>query len=673
MWQKGDNKKMRVSRFTAWILACVVVLAAVPDSWLRDAQAQVGLRGDAVTGSHDAKPKNELCLGCHGYEGFGVPTGEAGEQAMRKLYVSPDLFKQSVHSRRACVDCHWDIVQIPHRRNEKRDAVNCVNCHLDTMATQNEKGVKEYQRVDVVVENIKSYMGSIHARPSKQDLSKPNAYCSDCHDPHTFAPLGTKARWDFRLAIPEVCGNCHADIARAYSNSVHGREVKQEGNPHAAVCIDCHTTHEIESPEVDSTKLAITANCGNCHGQQLKTYTGTYHGQVTTLGYAYTAKCYDCHGHHQIQRVNDESSRMHVNNRLETCRKCHADASKGFISFHPHGNTADFGRYPFMWVASKFMIGLLAGVFAFFWLHSALWFYREYQDRKEGKNAPHIQVDTLPQANEQYVKRWSLTWRICHLLLALAVMTLVLTGTSALFAESAWAQTVMRLIGGPRIAGLLHRIAALTFITLFFGHLLFFAYHVIKNHKTWKWFGPNSLVPNFDDLKQATAMFKWFFGLAPRPVFDRWAYWEKFDYWAPFWGMAIIGISGAMLWFPGATASVLPGWVFNVATIVHGEEAFLAAVFLFSVHFFNVHFRPDKLPQDIVMFTGVMPLEEYKHEHTLEYQRLLDRGELDKYLVDAPSRPMTLGSKILGATLILIGLTLLVLVLLGFWENVVMA
>ena len=34
--------------------------------------------------------------------------------------------------------------------------------------------------------------------------------------------------------------------------------------------------------------------------------------------------------------------------------------------------------------------------------------------------------------------------------------------------------------------------------------------------------------------------------------------------------------------------------MFNVATIVHGEEAFLAAVFLFTVHFFNNHFRPDK-------------------------------------------------------------------------------
>ncbi|MGZ8228760.1 MAG: formate dehydrogenase subunit gamma, partial [Burkholderiales bacterium] len=168
-------------------------------------------------------------------------------------------------------------------------------------------------------------------------------------------------------------------------------------------------------------------------------------------------------------------------------------------------------------------------------------------------------------------------------------------------------------------------------------------------------------------LEQATAMFNWFFGKGPRPVFDRWTYWEKFDYWAVFWGMAIIGGSGFMLWFPSATASVLPGWVFNVATLIHGEEAFLAAVFLFTVHFFNNHFRPDKLPPpDIVMFTGSVPVEEFRREHGLEYERLVKSGELQKHLVDAPSRPMTVGSRVLGLVLIGFGLTLLVLVLVGF-------
>ena len=101
--------------------------------------------------------------------------------------------------------------------------------------------------------------------------------------------------------------------------------------------------------------------------------------------------------------------------------------------------------------------------------------------------------------------------------------------------------------------------------------------------------------------------------------------------------------------------------------MIHGEEAFLAAVFLFTVHFFNNHFRPDKLPPpEIVMFTGTLPLEEFRREHTLEYQRLVESGELEKYLVDAPPRQMTVGSRILGIVLITAGLTLLTLVLIGF-------
>jgi hypothetical protein len=120
-----------------------------------------------------------------------------------------------------------------------------------------------------------------------------------------------------------------------------------------------------------------------------------------------------------------------------------------------------------------------------------------------------------------------------------------------------------------------------------------------------------------------------------------------------------------MLWFPNTTASFLPGLVFNVATIFHGEEALLAALFLFTVHFFNNHFRPDKFPFDVVMFTGAVPLEEFKHEHTVEYNRLVQSGELQKYLVDEPSRPMALGAKILGFSLIAFGLILLVFVLTG--------
>ncbi len=639
----------------AWTVASVLILAALQGLFAATAAAQ------------DNGPANATCLACHRMESLAVPLPN-GEK--RQLYVSPDDFEQSVHGKRSCVECHKDVIKIPHRKGVDRK-VGCVQCHENLWQTaQEENKTEELARLGVVVEQIDSYMKSIHARPNTEDQSRTNATCYNCHDAHYISPIDSHVGAESRLKIPEICGQCHAQIEETYLTSVHGQEISVNGNANAAVCIDCHTTHDIESPGIPSIRLAITRNCGNCHAEELESYLGTYHGQVSTLGYTHTAKCYECHGHHEIKRVADEASSMHVNNRLETCRTCHANATQGYVSFQPHGNTRDFDRYPHMWITSKFMIGLLAGVFIFFWTHAALWFYREYQDRKQGKNTLHVQVDQLPQGEDKYFRRFAGMWRLAHLTGALAIMLLVLTGTTVLYADSFWAPTIITLLGGPKSAAILHRIGAVTFMVVFFGHLIYLAFRIGRIWRTFKWFGPDSLLPNWQDFKDAAAMFRWFFGRGPRPRFDRWTYYEKFDYWAPFWGMVIIGLSGVMLWFPATTASVLPGWVFNVAMIVHGEEAFLAAVFLFTVHFFNCHFRPDKFPQDIVMFTGVVPLEEFRREHTLEYRRLLEDGRLEKFLVDAPSAPMTRYSKILGGSLIIIGLSLLVLVLSGFLGHV---
>ena len=224
----------------------------------------------------------------------------------------------------------------------------------------------------------------------------------------------------------------------------------------------------------------------------------------------------------------------------------------------------------------------------------------------------------------------------------------------------------MAFLGGPETAAYIHRVGAIGFMGVFFIHLVYFAIKIVRNWGEFDFFGPTSLVPTLDDLKDAEKMFRWFFGLGPRPELERYSYWEKFDYWAPFWGMTIIGVSGMIMWYPVQAAAFLPGWAFNVAQIVHGEEAFLAIVFLFTVHFFNIHFRPDKFPQDTVMFTGRVPLELYKHEHRREYERLLASGELEKYLVNAPTAPRAKSASILGATLIVFGLFLLTLVITGF-------
>jgi cytochrome b subunit of formate dehydrogenase len=272
----------------------------------------------------------------------------------------------------------------------------------------------------------------------------------------------------------------------------------------------------------------------------------------------------------------------------------------------------------------------------------------------------------LPQGKTHF-RRFSRWWRLAHLVGAVSIMTLALTGLTILYADSSWAPYIMKFLGGPQTASYIHRAGAIGFMGVFFIHLIYFAIRIGRNWRTFEWFGPNSLVPNWNDLNDAVAMFRWFFGLGPRPELERYSYWEKFDYWAPFWGMTIIGISGLIMWFPIFFGQFLPGWTFNVASIVHGEEAFLAVVFLFTVHFFNNHFRPDKFPQDTTMFTGRVPLEVYKHEHRREYERLRASGELDKYLVDAPTQPQARSASLLGATLITFGLFLLTLVILGFF------
>ena len=650
----------RIARFTIRIgagLVCVIAAAAL---WASDARAQGATPDQAAP-----KLTAEMCLGCHGQEGFAPATKpEPGSPPP----VLKDRFLGSVHGKRQCVECHTNITKIPHEKVEVK--VSCVNCHESLLETAKDENKPELiAKLSGVVDMIGRYMKSIHAQPNKADQSHTNATCYNCHEAHYIYPKGSPNRNWWRLNLPSTCGACHTAELAAYKTSVHGIETLQNGNPKAAICSDCHTTHDVQDPFLDKTRLLITKNCGNCHEEELKSYTGTYHGQVNTLGFAYTAKCFDCHGSHDIKRVSDPASSVHPNNRLQTCQKCHLDATAGFVKFQPHANDKDLYRYPYTWLASKFMLLLLAGVFSFFWAHSALWFFREYRDHQQRKSRPHVRTEALNNGDGKpvvYYRRWPAIWRIAHLCFAICVIMLVLTGMTLLFADTTWAPIISHLFGGPRVTGNVHRFFAASFVGIFFWHISYIFLRIGRNWKTFRWFGPDSMIPNLADLNDAIGMFKWFFGLAPKPQLDRWTYWEKFDYWAPFWGVAIIGGSGAMLWFKGVTATYLPGWVFNIATIFHGEEAVLAAGFLFTVHFFNNHWRPEKFPLDILMFTGKMPLEEFKREHLIEYNRLVASGELSTYLVDAPSQPMTFASKILGFTLMGSGLLLFVLVMNGF-------
>lgn len=262
-----------------------------------------------------------------------------------------------------------------------------------------------------------------------------------------------------------------------------------------------------------------------------------------------------------------------------------------------------------------------------------------------------------------YLWRFSPLNRTLHAFVIVSFLLLALTGLPLKFAYTPWARVLAHMVGGLEVAGYIHRVCALITFGYFFTHVAYLISRIItsKNRKSFFW-GPTSMVPQGKDIRDVIQMFKWFFGLAPRPRFDRYSYMEKFDYWGVFWGVAIIGSSGLLLWFPAFFAKFLPGWVFNVATIIHSDEALLATAFIFTIHFFNVHLRPEKFPIDTVIFTGRATTEYMEEEHPLEMERARREGTLESRVAPPASRAAQLWSLWLGFISWSVGVVLVILI-----------
>jgi cytochrome b subunit of formate dehydrogenase len=267
------------------------------------------------------------------------------------------------------------------------------------------------------------------------------------------------------------------------------------------------------------------------------------------------------------------------------------------------------------------------------------------------------------EGGTRHFTRFSRTDRLMHGFLMFSFLGLALTGLPLLFSHTHWASVLARMLGGVTVAGLLHRFFAVILIGVFVTHIARLLRRVFGEQDYSILWGPSSLVPQPRDLQDLRDHIMWFLGRGPRPAFERYTYWEKFDYWAVFWGMAIIGGSGLMLWFPEQFARLLPGWVFNIALVVHGEEALLAVGFIFTIHFFNGHLRPEKFPMDMVIFTGSVPEPELQHERPAEYERLKQTGELERLAVPPPARSTWRLGRIIGTTAVTIGLALVVLII----------
>jgi cytochrome b subunit of formate dehydrogenase len=221
-----------------------------------------------------------------------------------------------------------------------------------------------------------------------------------------------------------------------------------------------------------------------------------------------------------------------------------------------------------------------------------------------------------------------------HFLVIVSFTVLVFTGMPLKYKDTAWAQWFMDLFGGVTAAGIYHRLAAIVTVVYWTAEIIYMIVMVARRRGR-NLRGPDSMVPRMKDLEDVIGMFAWFFGRGPKPQFDRYTYWEKFDYISLAVGTVIIGVTGFMMWFPLETTRYVPGIYLNIALVIHSNEALLAmgVIFIF-VHFFSAHLRPESFPIDKVIFTGTLPVDHYREERPLEYARHVREGTLDEVLVE---------------------------------------
>jgi cytochrome b subunit of formate dehydrogenase len=546
-----------------------------------------------------------------------------------------------------CASCHGnhEIVPVKHIDSPvfKLNLLQtCAKCHSNAKLTD------EYRIGSP--QAPANYADSIHGQALLKMGLIVAPSCNDCHGVHDIKRSVDQSSRTNKGNIADTCGQCHVGIEAVYSQSVHGM-LLAKGDRRGPVCSDCHSAHQIAAPTSVNFKAHSDFVCGRCHQDRLARYRDTYHGKAMALGRPNVASdvaaCYDCHGHHDVFPVKDPRSRLSKERIVDTCRQCHPGVNAKFTDYRPHADPLDASNYPLLHKVYVGMTALLIGVFAIFGLHTLLWLVRSvYLYLNDSKTFREAKVQRHDD-DEQYTRFTSFE-RFLHLMVVTSFLLLVLTGMPLKFYYTSWAKAIFSLLGGAEVARALHHFGAIITFAYFGLHLaalvagLWRKRGFLRNPETGRieprrlWtalFGPDSMVPSLQDLRDFVAHQKWFFGKGPLPQFDRWTYWERFDYFAVFWGIFIIGASGLVMWFPKFFTGFLPGWMINVALILHSDEALLAAGFIFTFHFFNTHFRIEKFPMDTVIFSGRISKTELLHERKRWYDRLVATGRLEAHRV----------------------------------------
>jgi cytochrome b subunit of formate dehydrogenase len=629
------------------------------------------------------------CSDCHGgdYKSTDVTVAHAKESGFRREGEGPR--SAAAAARKMCAVCHdrqaLDIVKSVHAKAGPKDErghgtlLTCDKCH----------GTKPHNilpvadsRSPVFVDHQVQTCGGCHEswRDSFKKTSHGHglyesgllvtATCASCHGAHGVYYAADRRSTLNPANVSRTCGKCHRLIAEKLQTSIHGSgkgpgELGERPAPGGKTpqrrhpsCTDCHQKHEIVLAQSARFRRLLPNFCENCHSDLSERYAMTIHGELTELGYQPAANCHDCHGSHEIQACADPASLVSPKNREATCRQCHTHANPRFAAFEPHVNYHDPKSNPVVYWVYRTLLTLLLATFGFFGLHAVLWLVRGVVEVfREGR------PKGLVPGHRAYI-RFVPMHRRAHAVLLISFLGLALTGLPLKYSHQEWAKQLAASIGGFESTSFWHRVFALVTFTCFGIYVVRLVRQFIAAHRRGvPWlrtiFGPDSPVPNWRDVKDLAKMLRWFVGLGRKPTFERWGYWEKFDFWGACADVVIIGSTGLIMWFPTLFCTFLPGVTLNVAKVIHSTQALLATGFVFAIHFFSIHLRAEKFPADMSLLVGLVSEEEFLHERPEYFERLRREGKLDGMTATVPSKWRMRLVKAAGFVALAVGLALL--------------
>ncbi len=578
----------------------------------------------------------ENCLSCHRFRGLSRLDPETNE--LRLFFCSAEYYahRQGAHARLRCTDCHEkaEVRVIPH---EVKTPVDCTQtCHITPAATGATLEFS-HQRVE------DSLAHSVHA-PEKLDelhfdppLLRPGqSDCLYCHDQPVFG---------HRHGVPEGfrdhsggtrCDTCHSEVlpleVTYFANHVAARmKPARPVRQLAQVCAVCHSHEQLVERYEGHDPIA--------------SYLHSFHGKASLLGSEDTATCVECHSHEagdQHLMLGSEVAESPVTpiNLPDTCRttQCHPGAPPELSSAAVHLELDPAKHTPEFYVAAFFIL-MTASVMAVFFLLVILELLNAVFRRQDAEHHRMVALARILQSHPEaryLLQRMKIHERIQHWGLAISFGVLVLTGMPIKFAEAEWSSMLVTLMGGLTVVRFLHRLAGVVIIVVFLYHVGYLVFEFFRRRlqvrregirePIWLTMYNFPMMMRPEDAVEFFQLFAHLLGFRKkRPHFGRYNVLEKFEYWAVFWGMPVMGFSGLALWGMPVISEHLSGRAINFAFIIHSDEAYLAFIYIAAIHLFSVIFAPTVFPLSLGTLSGHAPTQELVEGHRGELEAIARR------------------------------------------------